>query len=86
MFNDSLSSEYEVKKLIQDNQDRRTASETQIDLCKYLQTNLNRPCIAVMAGLIEKDITTPYNFAKFQNQNAEVTKLQAFERANFGCF
>ena len=39
-----------------------------------------------MAGLIEKDITTPYNFTKFQNQNAETTKLQAFERANFGCF
>ena len=39
-----------------------------------------------MAGLIEKDITQPYSFAKFESQNADLTKLQAFERANFGCF
>ena len=51
-----------------------------------LRLNLNPSSVAVMAGLIEKDITTPYNFSKFQNQNAETTKLQAFERANFGCF
>ena len=34
MFNDGLSSEYEVKKLIQEQADKQAASETQIDLCK----------------------------------------------------
>ena len=39
-----------------------------------------------MAGLIEKDITQPYSFAKFDQQSTDLNKLQAFERANFGCF
>ena len=51
VFNDSLSSEYEVKKLIQDNQERQAGSETQVDLCKYLPLNLNLLSFSCNGGL-----------------------------------
>ena len=51
VFNDSLSSEYEVKKLIQDNLERQAGSETQVDLCKYLSNEFKSSLCSCNGGL-----------------------------------
>ena len=41
---------------------------------------------AELPGLVDHDITQPYQFSTFSFQTQELSKLQAIERSNFSTF